>query len=239
MKGLKQKSVSVPYSISSVIMAFNECESLKVVVHDINSELVKSFNKYEIIIVDDGSTDGTEKIADDLKKKYSQVRVIHHDGNKGLGMVYKTGFINAKHDFITFYPADGQFPASNINRFIPLMNKYDMMLGYLPERKSSMVARSLSKVERVLFDLAFGKLPKFQGLFLLRRKVLDEIELKSPCGRAWTIVMELIIRVSRGGYRIISIPTEMRPRMSGKSKVNNPKTIISSLKQLVILYRYL
>jgi glycosyltransferase involved in cell wall biosynthesis len=234
-----EKQKSIPFGISVIIMAFNESESLESVVNEINTELLElNFNKCEIIIVDDGSTDGTGRIADQLAGRYSQVHVIHHDGNKGLGFVYRTGLFNAENDFITFYSADGQFPASNIKRFIPFMKDSDLILGYLPNRKSSIFARFLSKAEKFLFRLAFGKLPKFQGLFLLRRNVLNEIELKSH-GRAWAIVMELIIRLSRGGYRIISIPTEMRPRISGKSKVNNLKTILCSLKQLISLYRHM
>ena len=224
MERFKQRSASMSQSISVVIMAFNECETLENVVNEINSELIESLNKYEIIVIDDGSTDGTEKIADDLANKYLQVRAIHHEGNKGLGIVYITGFINAKHEFITFYPADGQIPASNISRFIPLMNDYDLILGYLPDNNAPIISKFLSIAERALFRLAFGKLPKFQGSFMLRKKVLDEIELKSH-GRSWTIVMELIIRVLRGGYRTVSIKTEMSPRISGKSKVKNIKTI--------------
>ena len=239
MKPFGKNPASIPYSISVVVMAFNEWQTLEDVVCELNSELVKlRFEEYEIIIVDDGSSDGTEKIADDLRNKYPQVRVIHHDANQGLGGVYRTGFFNAKNDFITFYPADGQFPASNINKFTPLMSDFDLILGYLTNRESSVLAKLLSKAEKVCFRLAFGKLPKFQGLFVLRRKVLDLIELKSD-GRGWTILMELIIRMSRGRYRIISIPTEMRPRISGKSKVNNIKTIICSLRQLITLYRHI
>jgi len=89
-----------------------------------------------------------------------------------------------------------------------------------------------------LVRLAFGKIPRYQGIFMVRRTVLNEIELKSH-GRAWAIVMELVIRLSRGQYRIVSIPTEMRPRISGTSKVNNFTTILSSLKQLITLHRYL
>lgn len=238
MKRLEKRSFSIHFSISVVIMAFNESETLEHVVNEINLELTESgVNKYEIIVVDDGSYDGTENIVDHLEKKYPEVRVIHHGRNEGLGIVYRTGFINAKHDFITFYPADGQFPASNIRKFIPLMDNFDVILGYLPNRKSSMFSKFLSKMERALYYLAFGKIPRLQGIFMLRKKALDEIELKSH-GRGWAIVMELIIKLSREGYRVVSIPTEMVPRTNGKSKVNNFKTIVASLKQIIVLYRY-
>ncbi len=73
---------------------------------------------------------------------------------------------------------------------------------------------------------------------MIRRELLDGLELKST-GRGWAIILELIIRTMRGGYRVISVPTEMRPRMSGKSKVNNPRTILANLKQAFMLRRLL
>jgi len=73
---------------------------------------------------------------------------------------------------------------------------------------------------------------------MFRQTLLQEFELKST-GRGWAVLMELIVRASRGGYRIISEPTEMRPRMSGRSKVNNLATILANLKQVLTLTRYL
>ncbi|GAH12092.1 unnamed protein product, partial [marine sediment metagenome] len=109
IEAYKQKKLSNHYSISVVIMAFNERETLEQVVTDIDSHLKQLFsNKYEILIIDDGSTDGTEKIADNLQMKYPVVSAIHHKKNEGLGGVYRTAFSKAKNDFITFYPADSQ-----------------------------------------------------------------------------------------------------------------------------------
>jgi len=239
MQKIPKNSLQITDSISVVIMLFNECKTFEDVFNEINSELNNGhFKTYEIVIVDDGSTDGSEIIADVLENKYSHVRVIHHDMNKGLGEVYRTGFGNAKNDLIIFFSADGQFPSTNINKFVPLINDFDMILGYLPDRKCSIIAKLLSGVERALLKIAFGKIPKFQGQFILRRKLFEEMELKSD-GRAWMVVMELIIRASRGGYKIASIPHEIRPRISGKSKVNNIPVILSYLKQIAILNRFL
>ncbi len=157
---------------------------------------------------------------------------------EGLGGVYTTGFTHAQGDFVTFFAADGQLPATIIKQFIPLMDNADMVLGYLPNRNSSLLAKSLSKAERVLYRLLFGPLPNFQGALMFRRTLLNELELKST-GRGWAVVMELIIRASRAGYRLVSVPTEMRPRISGKSKVNNLPTICANLKQLFALRRYI
>jgi hypothetical protein len=73
---------------------------------------------------------------------------------------------------------------------------------------------------------------------MFRRNILDELEIRST-GRGWAVLMELIIRASRGGYKIVSVPTEMRPRMSGTSKIKNFSTIWANLKQVLALTRYL
>jgi glycosyltransferase involved in cell wall biosynthesis len=228
----------VALSLSAVILAFNEEKSLEAVVNEINSVLQTIGRDYEMIIVDDGSTDDTGAIADRLARENLRMQVAHHTINKGLGEAYRTGFALAQRDLITFFAADGEIPAATIKEFTRLMDKADMVLGYLPRRKTSLLAKSLSQAERMLLWMLFGPFPKFQGVFMVRRELLNELELKSK-GRGWTVVMELIIRASRGGYKIVSAPTEMRPRMSGKSKVKNLPTILDNLRQVFALRRYL
>jgi len=224
--------------ISVFVAAFNEADSLASVIHEINSVLCELDHWYQVVIIDDGSSDGTGTIADRLAGELVTVRVIHHEANRGLGGVYRTGFVHSQGDYITFFPADGQFPATIIKQFVPLMDKADIVLGYLPNRKSSLLARGLSTAEKALYRLLFGPLPKFQGVLMFRRTLLQELELRST-GRGWAVVMELIIRASRKGCRLVSVPTEMRPRMSGKSKVNNLPTIWANLRQVLGLRRYL
>jgi hypothetical protein len=139
---------------------------------------------------------------------------------------------------VTFFPADGQFPASIINKFVPLMEKSDMVLGYLPEVRRSLLATCLSFMERILFAILFGPLPKFQGIMMFRHSLLGEFELKSR-GRGWGVVMEFIIRVKRAGHRITSAPTDYRPRMRGRSKVNNLTTVWANLAEAIALRGHL
>ena len=73
---------------------------------------------------------------------------------------------------------------------------------------------------------------------MFRRELLREVELKSE-GRGWAVLMEFILRVSRAGKRVISVPTEVRSRRSGRSKVNNFRTIFANVQQVLVLYRRL
>ena len=229
--------VPVP-QVSIVVMAYNEAASLKMVADEITAAVQRLRIPYELLIIDDGSTDETGKIADYLAQQSGLVRVVHHSPNGGLGAVYRTGFAEARGRYLTFFPADGQFPASSLERLLAVMPSQDMVLGYIPRRPGMVLSRMLSLLERLLYRALFGSLPTFQGVMMFRRELLEEIELESQ-GRGWAVLMELIIRTSRGGYRITSIPTGIRPRFAGDSKVNNFRTIWANLIQVLELRRCL
>ena len=111
-----------------------------------------------------------------------------------------------------------------------------MVLGYLPTRTGSILGKVMSRAERLLYRVLFGPLPRFQGIMMFRRSLLDALPLRST-GRSWAILMELIVKAARSGFRLVSEPTEMRPRTAGKSKVLNVRTILGSLKETLMLYR--
>lgn len=226
------------FDLTVVVMAYNEVDSLGLVVQEIEVAVRSLGCSYEILIIDDGSSDGTEVLADRLQLSRDHIRCIHHLENSGLGGVYRTGFSEANGRFTTFYPADGQFPADIIQRFYPLMTRNALVLGYLRPQQRSMLAELLSWLERVLYWVLFGPMPRFQGIVMFHTCLLTEFILVSS-GRGWAVLMEFILRVIRAGYRVESVPTEVRPRLSGVSKVNNLRTIMDNMRQVVVLRRQL
>lgn len=224
--------------VSVVVMAYNEAESLESVVREIHAALERLGTPREVVIVDDGSTDGTVAVAEQLARALDAVRVVRHPRNRGLGGVYRTGFAEARQPLLTFFPADGQFPSVILGQFLPLMADHDLVLGYIQEGPGTLWADLLARTERLLYRLLFGRLPRFQGVFMVRRVVLPQVPLKSE-GRGWAVVMEMIIRVVRAGYRVESVPTAFRPRRAGTSKVRNLRTIVSNTAQLIGLVRHL
>ena len=235
-KELDRRSGAI--ELTTVVMAYNEGANLRAVAEELVGTLEDLRVPYELLIIDDGSVDATGDIADSLAEQHPRVRVVHHGINRGLGGVYRTGFAESTGNRITFFPADGQFPATIIPDFFRAASEADLVLGYIPDRKSSLLAHVLSWGERCLYRILFGPLPRFQGVLMFQRRILEDVELKSD-GRGWAVLMEFIVRCSRAGYRIVGRPTTIRPRLSGESKVNNLRTVYANLRQIVALKRYL
>jgi glycosyltransferase involved in cell wall biosynthesis len=199
-------------SISVIVPAYNEALNLPGVIAEIATELAAFGRPY--------------------------VRVVRHNTNRGLGGVYRTGFQEARSDYVTFLPGDGQFAAAHVPQFAELMAGTDMVLGYLPASRRPLVGRLLSWCEHAVHRVLLGKLPRFQGILMFRRSLLSNVTLHSD-GRGWGVLFELILKVDRAGYRVRSVPTEVRPRLSGRSKVNNVRTIAVNLLQVFELRRLL
>ncbi len=157
--------------ITVVVMTYNEVATVEETVRELHGVLTVLASPFEILVVDDGSTDGSGAIADALGEALQNVRAYHHPQNLGLGGVYRTGFAQARGTFLTFFPADGQFPAVLLKDFWPWLASHDLVLGYLPRRKNSLLGTFLSKMERLVYRVLFGPMPRFQGIMVLRRQL--------------------------------------------------------------------
>ncbi|MBM4345574.1 MAG: glycosyltransferase family 2 protein [Deltaproteobacteria bacterium] len=226
--------------LTVVLLAYNEAPCALDTCVEIHGVLAGLAVPFEFVLVDDGSTDGTGALLDQFAVAHPAARVVHHPRNLGLGGVYRTGFREARGAAITFLPADGQFdPAEILPRFLAEIDRgADLVLGYIPGRPGSLVARGLSLAERALYRALFGRFPRFQGIVMFRRTLIDAYPLVSD-GRGWAVLMELILRVCRGPHRVIGVPNTLRPRAAGTSKVNNWRTVQANLRQLWPLWREL
>ncbi len=234
---MENENTGIPL-LSVVILAYNEKENTETVLREFSTTLKDLKITYELVFIDDGSTDGTGTLADEIAAAIPCMKVHHHEKNQGLGGAYRTGFSLARGEYVTFYPADGQFSSRLIERYIGLMDSSDLVLGYIPGRTCSTIARALSAMEKMLYRLLFGHFPNFQGILMFRASLLKKIELKSR-GRGWAILMEFILKTIKGGYRVNYVATEVRPRLGGHSKVLNLRTIWANLSQIIMLRFYL
>lgn len=226
--------MSAPLDLTVVVMTYNEATTLGATVAEIGAALEGLGRPWEILVVDDGSTDGSGAAADALAIADPRLRVIHHPVNRGLGGVYRTGFEEARGEFVTFFPADGQFPATIIPDFRGAIGDRDMVLGLLPPRHDSRLGHLLSTIEKVMYRIVVGPMPPFQGILLFRRRLLAGMPLRSE-GRGWTILMEFLLRARRRGATYVNRTTALRPRTAGRSKVNNLRTITANARQMLTL----
>jgi glycosyltransferase involved in cell wall biosynthesis len=194
---------------------------------------------YEIVIVDDGSTDGTSAIADDLAARHPHVRVVHHDGNKGYGAALKSGFREATLEWVFYSDSDGQFDLSEIDRLLPHVDANDAVLGHRLRRADHVVRRFnqglWTALVRLLFRLDVRDVDC--AFKLIRRRELERI---GPLVSEGAVVStELLVKLRRAGARMVQVGVSHRPRTAGRPSGNDPRVIARALRELVALRRVL
>jgi len=121
-------------NISFFFPVFFDEGTVELMVEDARKVLSEIADKYEIIIIDDGSPDLSGQIADQMAKKYENVKVVHHKYNLGYGAALKSGFANSKYELIFYTDGDHQFDINELKSFVPYIDEYDLIAGYRKTR---------------------------------------------------------------------------------------------------------
>jgi len=229
-------------SISVFFPTYNEEANIKETVLKALEVLKKNFKNFEIIIVNDGSSDDTNKLVSDLSKNDSRIKLINHKTNRGYGASLQTGFYGSRYEWIAFTDSDGQFDFSEINKFIETQDrtKADLVIGYYKKRRVSKFKIITSKMWEFSVILLFGlKVRDIDcGFKLISKKVIENIPyLESERGAF--ISSELLIKSKKAGFKIVEIPVTHYPRTQGKGTGRDIKVIIKSFIDLFRLYRNL
>jgi glycosyltransferase involved in cell wall biosynthesis len=212
---------SVCYSVSAMVVVFNEAATLREAVQELTAALNTLCSQYEIIIIDDCSSDGSGEIADDLAVELSAVSVIHHDSNQGMGGVYRTGLRAASMDIVSFSASDGQpIPQLYFERCLPALKDHDMAIGRLPNRKDPFLTLLFSRSESLLLQILFPGVPRIEGPFMFRRRILStlQLELLEGSDRSWAVLIELLVKAVGQGRTFERVAVERRARKSGRSR---------------------
>lgn len=160
---LNERNGSTPLNqgISIVLPALNEADNLETLIHDSIDYFNKRDIPFEIIVVNDGSTDRTGEVADGLAEAYGHLSVIHHARNEGYGKSLKDGFRASRYDYLFFTDSDHQFRIDNLDKFIPFMEegKGDMIIGYRMNRQDGSLRKCLAycfnQIAARLFSIAY------------------------------------------------------------------------------------
>lgn len=229
-------------SLSVFFPTFNEEANIKNTVLKAAEVLKKNFKKWEVIVVNDGSSDRTKEIVEKLRKEDTRIRVISHRENKGYGASLATGFYNSKYDWIAFTDSDGQFDFDEIENFVSKQSEVgaDLVIGYYKKRQVSKFKIVTSKLwEMTVFALFNLHVKDIDcGFKLVSKKVIDRIpRLESERGAF--VSSELLIKAKKKDFKIVEIPVTHYPRTAGKGTGRDLKVIIKSFIDLFRLWRKL
>jgi glycosyltransferase involved in cell wall biosynthesis len=193
-------------------------------------------DEYEIIIVEDGSPDRTGEVADELAARYPRVRVVHHPKNLGYGMALRTGFTEARLDYVFYTDGDNQFDLQELKKFVALLPGTDIVSGFRIQKQYSAYRRVTSSIYnfilRVLFDIRDRDVDcafKLYPTELFRR-----IELES---RDAFIDAEIAIKARLLGYRSTEVGVKHLPRLDGVSTGARPSVILRTIREIYRFHR--
>lgn len=212
------------YQITAVMPSLNEEKNLENAVRNVADSYARLGINGEIVIVNDGSTDGTGKLAEGLKAAHPFIQVLHHDRPQGIGGSFWDGIQAARGDVVVMIPGDGENDAAEILRYLPLMDQVDMVVPYVFNRQvRSWFRRRLSNLYRGIINMTFGTtLNYMNGTVLYRKAILSDITLKA---RGFFYQTELLIKSIGRGYLYAEVPYALLQRAAGRSKATSLRSL--------------
>lgn len=232
---MSKESTQIP-EFSLFLPAYNEETVIQETIKAADKVLQQVAQKYEIVVVEDGSRDKTGEKVEELAKKNKNIRLIRHKVNRGYGGAIKTGFYSCKYQWIGFTDSDGQFDFAEIRNFIPLMDKNDLIIGYRLKRQEGPKRWLMAFIWKMWNFFLFGLWVRdIDCAFkVFNKKVFEEIPTLATESAETTA--ELLIRCQRKGFKIGQVGVTHLPRKGGKSTGDNVKVIIKALRESLNLW---
>jgi glycosyltransferase involved in cell wall biosynthesis len=223
-------------SISVVLPAYNEEENIERQVRSVNDVLrALRFDAYEILVVDDGSSDGTRAICEALGADVPKLRLIVHEVNRGYAQALRSGFTTATMPLVFYTDSDNQFDVRELKNLLAAIDDYDLVCGFRIYRYDPVSRLILSwgynLLVRVLFRIRVRDVDCAFKLF--RREIFDRIHIES---RKFFVDTEILAKASKLGLRMTEIGVRHLPRTAGQSTVR-PSHVVSTLREIATMWR--
>ena len=226
------------HAVSFVLPAWNEAENIVEAIEGTVDAAKRHCSDYEIIVVDDGSTDDTAKLVQTLQSVHPALRLIQHESNRGYGEALHTGFSAGRLEYVFFTDADNQFDMDELPLLLEWADNSDVVAGYRRVRQDPKMrllnAWLWNRLVRFLFYVPVRDIDCAFKLF--RRSALANVNIES---RGAMINTEIMVKLARAGWRIVEVGVTHLPRRAGEPQGARFKVIARAFAEIARMYPHL
>ena len=216
--------------VSVLVPAKDEAQNLPLFMAQAAEAFAGSPARYEVVVVDDGSTDGSWALLEELRRQYPFLRAVRHRAQRGIADALRTGWLASRGEVLVFYPADLQFKPEDIPRLVApiLAGQSDMVTGYKEGKyEKAFVSGIYNKLSRSLFDVPVKDLNSVKAY---RREIMDVLPVRPDWHRY------MIVIAYAAGFTVSEIPVPLYPRHAGKSKFGLGRIPVGVLDMLSVWF---
>ncbi|MFA4905305.1 MAG: glycosyltransferase family 2 protein [Candidatus Margulisiibacteriota bacterium] len=222
--------------ISCFFPMYNEEGNVESVVRQAVMVLEKRVEEFEIIIVNDGSTDRTRELAEKLAREDKRIKVVNHSKNLGYGAALNSGFSASRFEIIFQADGDNQFDLSELDRLLPFIEQSDFVIGYRGKRQDPFYRIWEGELYRFLLGILFGLFLKDANCAfkLFKKKIISQIKIETTGA---LINGEIFIKARALGFsKIKEVGVTHYPRKIGKQTGAKPAVLWNALVSIVWLW---
>lgn len=222
-------------SLSVIVPALNEEQNLRRAVTGLIKVLEEKDIDWEMILVNDGSTDRTGDIAVELANAKPRIKVMHHPYTMGIGCSFQDGIKAASKKGITWFPGDGENDPNELLKYFHLLQNVDIIVPFVINREiRSWRRRFVSKVYLLAVNLLFGTMFNYTtGNVIYHRRVFNRVKFRA---NGFTYQTECLVKAVRAGFTFAEVPVLLSKRAHGRSKILTFKSIFTGLLELSRLF---